>query len=169
MVGKTIKSGGTAISGQDQLDHDVTFSFKKRRVGFQGELTLMQLYKAALSKGKAYSDHRHHHGQSSHDDDNQEPTADPNADDETSKEQTTEHMFLENGQLKPRLPVHELLAKDPAPMLPESSFPSDSQDPAAMLLKIKVPKYLLPIDYAKSPTLGGSVPTLNRTYFNERL
>ncbi|XP_065211669.1 uncharacterized protein LOC135839498 [Planococcus citri] len=135
MVGKTIKSGGTAISGQDQLDHDVTFSFKKRRVGFQGEITLLQLYKAALSKGKAYSDHRHHHGQS--DEDHQEPTADPNAEDDPSKELTTEHPFLENGQLKPRLPVDELLAKDPASALTDPLFPSDGADSAAMLLNLK--------------------------------
>lgn len=113
MVGKPIKSGGTAISGQEQTEFGNIFNWKNKESSFQGEITLLQLYKAALSKGKAYSDHKHHHvhewshnGEPTDEEGNDEPTQDPGI-----SELTTEHPFLENGQLKPRLPIHELLAK----------------------------------------------------------
>jgi len=116
MVGKIIKSGGTAISGQKNIDHDGRFIWQGKEDGLQGEVTLIQLYKAALSKGKAYSDHKHHHvhewgldGEPM-DDEPESPTEPP-----PDEQSTPEHPFLENGQLKPRLPVHELLARGTTP------------------------------------------------------
>lgn len=120
MVGKPIKSGGIAVSGQELTEVDLAFDkWHDKGSGFQGELTLVQLYKAALSKGKAYSDHKHHHahewghdGEMMNDDGNGMPPSNM-----PPPPSSSEHPFLENGQLKPRLPVHELLAQGvPKPM-----------------------------------------------------
>ncbi|KAK7595207.1 hypothetical protein V9T40_001640 [Parthenolecanium corni] len=122
MVGKPIKSGGIAISGQELTEVDLTSNeWREKGSGLQGELTLIQLYKAALSKGKAYSDHKHHHahewghdGEMMNNDDDANGSTPPNLPPPPS---SSEHPFLENGQLKHRLPVHELLAKGvPQPM-----------------------------------------------------
>lgn len=117
MIGKIIKSGGVAVSGQEQGEHGVSMNWKDKGAGFQGELTLLHLYKAALSRGKAYSDHKHHHvhQEGENDDDGNNDDQGDNGNDDPM-EQTTEHPFLENGQLKPRLPVHELLANKGVPM-----------------------------------------------------
>lgn len=119
MVGKTIKSGGIAITGQERLEYDNGYHVKKKRIGLKGELTLLQLYKAALSQGKAYSDHKHHHAQQSKNDETGEDgensagiTQSTVTLDSFPHERTTEHIFFENGQLKPLIPVSELLAKN---------------------------------------------------------
>lgn len=65
MVGHVIPGGGIAISGQEQLQYGGGFlepaDFSKGSGGFLGEITMFQLYRIALSAGKAYTDHRHHH------------------------------------------------------------------------------------------------------------
>jgi hypothetical protein len=57
MAGKKIKGGGVAISGREYLDQALAVHYP----AFSGELTLVSLYKAALTAGKAYNDHKHHH------------------------------------------------------------------------------------------------------------
>lgn len=66
LVGKTIKGGGIAITGQTQSKYGGGFGLDssgtgKESTGFYGEITLVQLYKAALTAGKAYNTHKHHH------------------------------------------------------------------------------------------------------------
>lgn len=147
MVGKPIKGGGIAITGQEQHEFGGGFRWKESGSGLQGEITLLQLYKAALSKGKAYSDHKHHHAHEW--DHNGEPIDD---DEETSEtypnqepeqdENTSEHPFLENGQLKPRLPVHELLAKGtPKPMHNLELLSSFERYNPSTILKLEVSSF----------------------------
>lgn len=57
MVGRMIKGGGVAISGREYLEQALAV----HHTAFSGELTLVSLYKAALTAGKAYNDHKHHH------------------------------------------------------------------------------------------------------------
>lgn len=57
MAGKKIKGGGVAISGREYLEQALAVHYP----AFSGELTLVSLYKAALTAGKAYNDHKHHH------------------------------------------------------------------------------------------------------------
>ncbi len=126
MVGKTIKSGGVAITGQEQSDVGASFKWNEKGAGLQGEVTLVQLYKAALSRGKAYSDHKHHHvHQWSHTGDGNEEDGDEETNfDNQDNEQDNgndqqlqpelpgfENPIFENGQLKHQLEVHNLLAK----------------------------------------------------------
>lgn len=74
LVGHTIKSGGIAITGQEQHVHGGGFDILGKS-GLQGEMTLLELYKAALTAGKAYINHKHHHvNDYTHDDD---PNAQP--------------------------------------------------------------------------------------------
>lgn len=71
MVGKTIKGGGVALSGQEPINNAVR-GYKdlyKPTSGLLGEVTLVQLYKAALTAGKAYTNHKHHHAHHFHHDD----------------------------------------------------------------------------------------------------
>ncbi|XP_060873013.1 LOW QUALITY PROTEIN: uncharacterized protein LOC132946911 [Metopolophium dirhodum] len=57
MAGKKIKGGGVAISGREYVEQALAVHYP----AFSGELTLVSLYKAALTAGKAYNDHKHHH------------------------------------------------------------------------------------------------------------
>lgn len=69
LVGHTIKSGGIAITGQEQRIHGGGFDILGKS-GLQGEITMLQLYKASLTAGKAYINHKHHHvNDYTHDDD----------------------------------------------------------------------------------------------------
>lgn len=137
MVGKPIKSGGIAITGQEQTDFGSGFGAKGKGAGFQGEITLLQLYKAALTVGKAYTDHKHHHvhvfthdggyedddenGVSSDDGDSESETEGGEEEDGTPPKDVIahglatehDHPHFENGQLKHIVPAHELLAKPP--------------------------------------------------------
>jgi len=65
LVGHVIKGGGIAITGQEQRQLGGGFlegpDAPKGSGGFLGEVTMVQLYKVALTAGKAYNDHRHHH------------------------------------------------------------------------------------------------------------
>lgn len=65
LVGHVIKGGGIAITGQEQKQLGGGFEegpeAPKGSGGFLGEVTMVQLYKVALTAGKAYNDHRHHH------------------------------------------------------------------------------------------------------------
>uniref|UniRef100_A0A8D9E7N0 Neuronal pentraxin-1 n=1 Tax=Cacopsylla melanoneura TaxID=428564 RepID=A0A8D9E7N0_9HEMI len=69
LVGHVIKGGGIAVTGQEQHVHGGGFDLLGKS-GLQGEITLLQLYKAALTAGKAYINHKHHHvNDYTHDDD----------------------------------------------------------------------------------------------------
>lgn len=65
LVGHVIPGGGLAISGQEQRQLGGGFlegpGAPKGSGGFLGEITMVQFYKVALTAGKAYTDHRHHH------------------------------------------------------------------------------------------------------------
>ncbi|KAL0277331.1 UNVERIFIED_CONTAM: hypothetical protein PYX00_004668 [Menopon gallinae] len=106
LVGHVIPGGGIAISGQEQLQYGGGFleasDFPKGSGGLLGEITMVQLYRIALSAGKAYTDHRHHHSHytSTTPEPPEIPTEEP--------QPTPEHPFLENGQLKKPLKVFEL-------------------------------------------------------------
>ncbi|XP_066903614.1 uncharacterized protein b6 [Halyomorpha halys] len=118
LVGKTIKGGGIAISGQTQSKYGGGFGLDssgtgKESTGFYGEITLVQLYKAALTAGKAYNTHKHHHAHKFTHEDRQTlldasqmmyPVPSP----PSVPEDGTEYPFLRGMQLVPRLPVEEL-------------------------------------------------------------
>lgn len=156
MAGKPIKGGGIAITGQEQFEFGGGFHWKGAGAGMQGEVTLLQLYKAALSKGKAYSDHKHHHahewGHNGEPADEDEDTGDTDPSEETPTENTSEHPFLENGQLKPRLPVHELLAKGtPKPMHNLELLSAFGNFNPSPILKIEVSRHLNLILHSTGP------------------
>lgn len=54
LVGYTIASGGVSYSGGPSITGQVA-------PGHHQEITILQLYKVALSAGKAHRDHKHHH------------------------------------------------------------------------------------------------------------
>ncbi|XP_018330766.1 uncharacterized protein LOC108740787 [Agrilus planipennis] len=67
LVDHKIPSGGIAITGQEQTQYGGGFIegdyAPKGAGGMLGEITMLQLYKVALTAGKAHRDHKHHHGQ----------------------------------------------------------------------------------------------------------
>lgn len=102
-----------AISGQEQQK----YGFPSRKGGgLLGEVTLVTLYKAALTAGKAYTNHKHHHVHHFHHEDkageddydinpSMTPAAPP-----LPPSAGTQFPFLSNGQLLPMLPITELTA-----------------------------------------------------------
>lgn len=65
LVGQKIPGKGIALSGQENRyfgkDFQEVAHYQKAVGGLQGEITMVQMYKIALTAGKAYTDHRHHH------------------------------------------------------------------------------------------------------------
>lgn len=111
MAGKVIKGGGVAISGREHLEQALAVHFP----GYSGELTLVSLYKAALTAGKAYNNHKHHHVHNFHH--GYDPSVDEADANDTPGFSTTAgpdptpppHLAhggkFANGQLLPKLPV----------------------------------------------------------------
>lgn len=101
-----------AISGQEQQK----YGFPSRKgSGLLGEVTLVTLYKAALTAGKAYTNHKHHHVHHFHhedkageDDYDINPPMTPAP--QLPPSPGTQFPFLNNGQLLPMLPITELTA-----------------------------------------------------------
>lgn len=66
LVNHVIKGGGVAITGQEQRQYGGGFiegeGAPKGAGGMLGEITQLQMYTVALTAGKAYRDHKHHHG-----------------------------------------------------------------------------------------------------------
>lgn len=66
LVNHVIKGGGVAITGQEQRQYGGGFlegdGAPKGSGGMLGEITQLQMYSVALTAGKAYRDHKHHHG-----------------------------------------------------------------------------------------------------------
>lgn len=54
LVGHTIEAHGVAYSGGPSITGPIA-------PGYHMEITVLQLYKVALSAGKAHRDHKHHH------------------------------------------------------------------------------------------------------------
>ncbi|XP_057670307.1 uncharacterized protein LOC130902300 [Diorhabda carinulata] len=65
LVGHVIPGNGIAITGQEQSQLGGGFQegtqAPKGSGGMLGEITMVQLYKVALTAGKAHKDHKHHH------------------------------------------------------------------------------------------------------------
>ncbi|XP_078043155.1 pentraxin-related protein b6 [Augochlora pura] len=65
LVGHVIKGGGIAITGQEQRQLGGGFlegeGAPAGSGGYLGEVTMVQLYRVALTAGKAHKDHKHHH------------------------------------------------------------------------------------------------------------
>lgn len=109
MVGKIVKGGGVAISGREYLEQALAV----HHPSYSGELLLVSLYKAALTAGKAYNDHKHHHVHNFHhgydeavdEADTDEPQAPPAADEPTLPPHLAHGGPFSNGQLLPKLPV----------------------------------------------------------------
>ncbi|KAK9500071.1 hypothetical protein O3M35_001409 [Rhynocoris fuscipes] len=111
LVGKKIKGGGIAMSGQIQGQYGGGFSDGPKEGGLYGEITLVHLYKAALTAGKAYNNHKHHHAHKFHHEGEEDPQDLQQAQGpeiEPLPEGVTEYPFLRGMQLVPRLPVEEL-------------------------------------------------------------
>ncbi|XP_039281055.1 uncharacterized protein LOC120350651 [Nilaparvata lugens] len=158
VVGKTIKGGGVAVSGQEAsaLSGPENFDYFKPRSGLLGEVTLLQLYKAALTAGKAYTNHKHHHAHHFHHDDKLgeddlrilgvNPAA--AAAMTNAFQQGADFPFLRNGQLAHSLPVQDLSAfrsKNPQfnpqiNILNQSPFFSQTSDPSYSLQQMRLYK-----------------------------
>lgn len=128
MVGRIIKGGGVAISGREYLEQALAV----HHPAYSGELTLVTLYKAALTAGKAYNDHKHHHVHNFHHGydeavdeaegaDDEPAAAMPAAPEPTLPPHLAHGGPFVNGQLVPKLPVP---AATPAAN-DEFQFPSD--------------------------------------------
>lgn len=110
MAGKLIKGGGVAISGREFVEQALAIDGP----AYSGELTLVTLYKAALTAGKAYNDHKHHHVHNFHhgydesvdEAETEEPPAAPAAPEPTRPPHLAHGGPFANGQLLPKLPVH---------------------------------------------------------------
>lgn len=108
MVGRMIKGGGLAISGREYLEQALAV----HHTAFSGELTLVSLYKAALTAGKAYNDHKHHHVHNFHhgydeavdEADTEETPAAPAAPEPTRPPHLAHGGPFVNGQLVHKLP-----------------------------------------------------------------
>lgn len=108
MAGKPIKGGGVAISGREYLEQALAAG----GASFSGELTLVTLYKAALTAGKAWNNHKHHHVHNFHhgydesvdeaDTEAPEPAAAPEA---TRPPHLAHGNGFVNGQREHKLPV----------------------------------------------------------------
>lgn len=135
MVGKMIKGGGVAISGREYLEQKVAVHFPS----LSGELTLLSLYKAALTAGKAYNDHKHHHVHNFHhgydeavdEADTEEPVTGPAPTDAPGPEPTRPpHLahggVFVNGQLAPKLPLKPVVSTSAA------TVPKDLYRPTLM-------------------------------------
>jgi len=111
MVGKMVKGGGVAISGREYLEQALAV----HHPAYSGELLLVQLYKAALTAGKAYNDHKHHHVHNFHHgydesvdeaETDSPPAAFPGAAEPPTRPPHLAHGGpFSNGQLLPKLPV----------------------------------------------------------------
>lgn len=100
LVGHVIKGGGIAITGQEQHVHGGGFDIIGKS-GLQGEITLLQLYKAALTAGKAYINHKHHHvNDYTHDDD-------PNAQQSRKKRASVNQVVATKRVLVEKIPQHD--------------------------------------------------------------
>lgn len=114
MVGKTIKGGGVAISGREYLEQALAV----HHASYSGELTLVSLYKAALTAGKAYNNHKHHHVHNFHhgydetadEAATQEPPVTAAAPDPTPPPHLAHGGQFANGQRLPKLPVMPVTA-----------------------------------------------------------
>lgn len=115
LVNHVIKGGGVAITGQEQRQFGGGFlegeGAPKGAGGMLGEITQLQLYSVALTAGKAYRDHKHHHGNYN------APADQPRATTTTTPAPMPETStvnpyapFIMNGQLTPQLPIFELSA-----------------------------------------------------------
>uniref|UniRef100_A0A0K8SH11 Neuronal pentraxin-1 n=2 Tax=Lygus hesperus TaxID=30085 RepID=A0A0K8SH11_LYGHE len=111
LAGKKIKGNGLAITGQDQRKYGGGFELNPKPGGLMGEVTLLHLYKAALTAGKAYNNHKHHHAHKflHEGEEEQQQQMMPAAPAPPElPEGATEYPFLRNMQLVPRLPIDEL-------------------------------------------------------------
>ncbi|CAB0004666.1 unnamed protein product [Nesidiocoris tenuis] len=113
MVGKKIRGNGLAITGQDQRKYGGGFELNPKPGGLMGEVTLVHLYKAALTAGKAYNNHKHHHAHKFlHEGEEEQEEARQMMPQEMPQQElpegATEYPFLRNMQLVPRLPINEL-------------------------------------------------------------
>lgn len=114
MVGKMIKGGGVAISGREYLEQALAV----HHPSYSGELTLVSLYKAALTAGKAYNNHKHHHVHNFHhgydesvdEGETQEPPVTAAAPDPTPPPHLAHGGPFVNGQRVPKLPVMPVTA-----------------------------------------------------------
>lgn len=143
MVGKMIKGGGVAISGREYLEQALAV----HHPSYSGELTLVTLYKAALTAGKAYNNHKHHHVHNFHhgydesvdEADMAEPPAEPAGPDPTPHPHLAHGGPFVNGQLVPKLPVPTpvatVAAAAAAAVADDDDFdlPSVGQQPPASL------------------------------------
>ncbi|BET00502.1 Pentaxin family [Nesidiocoris tenuis] len=113
LVGKKIRGNGLAITGQDQRKYGGGFELNPKPGGLMGEVTLVHLYKAALTAGKAYNNHKHHHAHKFlHEGEEEQEEARQMMPQEMPQQElpegATEYPFLRNMQLVPRLPINEL-------------------------------------------------------------
>ncbi|KAI4491120.1 hypothetical protein M0802_010430 [Mischocyttarus mexicanus] len=109
LVGHVIKGGGIPISGQEQRQLGGGFlegeGSPPGSGGMLGEITMVQLYRVALTAGKAHKDHKHHHAHHyEHDTTNNTPR-------QTTRPPVTGpplplNPFLTAGQINPQVKIN---------------------------------------------------------------
>ncbi|XP_034236467.1 uncharacterized protein LOC117642405 [Thrips palmi] len=169
LVNHVIKGGGVAITGQEQRQYGGGFlegeGAPKGAGGMLGEITQLQMYTVALTAGKAYRDHKHHHGNYAGEPGQAQrtTTTTPAPMPETTPVNPYAP-FITNGQLTPQLPIFELSAfRKNIPMPPgmedaqasnAQASPSAAPTAGAML---DLSQLLAAVSYLHmSPTAGGA-------------
>ncbi|KAF5298309.1 hypothetical protein FQA39_LY11793 [Lamprigera yunnana] len=142
LVGHDIPSGGIAITGQEQTQYGGGFSegveSPKGSGGMLGEITMVQLYKVALTAGKAHKDHKHHHAHAF--DHNGTPITTTPRPPSPPRPMTPTHPLLTGGQLNPNIALTIASGQVTLPLLQRSSY--DASLLNGQFLNNLVPQYM---------------------------
>lgn len=126
LVGHHIPSGGIAITGQEQTQYGGGFlegvEAPKGSGGMLGEVTMVQLYRVALTAGKAHKDHKHHHAHTF--DHNGMPITTTPRPPSPPRPMTPTHPLLTGGQLNPNIALTIASGQVPLQMVPGQNFDS---------------------------------------------
>ncbi|XP_066584528.1 uncharacterized protein [Prorops nasuta] len=136
LVGHVIKGGGIAISGQEQRQLGGGFLEGEESPpgsgGLLGELTMVQLYGAALTAGKAHKDHKHHHAHHyEHDTNNNRPLTTTRA--PVTGPPLPPNPFLTGGQINTQVKINPgapLQIVQNGVTLRHPAFPAPQEPPA---------------------------------------
>ncbi|KAB0802112.1 hypothetical protein PPYR_04298 [Photinus pyralis] len=124
LVGHHIPSGGIAITGQEQTQYGGGFlegvEAPKGSGGMLGEVTMVQLYRVALTAGKAHKDHKHHHAHTF--DHNGMPITTTPRPPSPPRPMTPTHPLLTGGQLNPNIALTIASGQMPLQVVPGQNF-----------------------------------------------
>ncbi|KAK5646906.1 hypothetical protein RI129_005370 [Pyrocoelia pectoralis] len=126
LVGHHVPSGGIAITGQEQTQYGGGFlegvEAPKGSGGMLGEITMVQLYRVALTAGKAHRDHKHHHAHTF--DHNGMPITTTPPPPRPPRPMTQTHPLLTGGQLNPNIALTIASGQVPPQVVPGQIYDS---------------------------------------------